>query len=300
MSRADAPRQPVDLDLLADYAAGALDPAAADEVADLVRTDDRWARALEALTRADETVRAELRDLTLADLTMPPDVAARLESALTEAASPSRSNVVSIVAARARRRRLMTGVTAAAATLVLFVCGLAVVKGVYRSETASTSAGGAAQDAGAPAREGQAPPAVKPSPPAGTGSSSALVVAATNGDYTTQDLRQLLDKPAPDYVRDGGPGKTTSDTAAPVAPQPLPLSVPPALSRLAAPDALAACLAALRGPHPGEPALIDYARFEGRPALIIQIRSGTAVTVVAVGEQCGLSGPDELRVATTG
>jgi hypothetical protein len=41
-------------------------------------------------------------------------------------------------------------------------------------------------------------------------------------------------------------------------------------------------------------AVVDFARFEGDPALIMVVRNGAVSTVVAVGPDCGNGGADEL------
>src|ERR1700730_979120 len=71
-----------ELDRLADYLADVLEPADAAEVALLVVDEPRWSVAHQALVTADNTVRTELADLATAGLTMPADVAARLDDAL--------------------------------------------------------------------------------------------------------------------------------------------------------------------------------------------------------------------------
>lgn len=79
-----------------------------------------------------------------------------------------------------------------------------------------------------------------------------------------------------------------------------PNPVPEELRRLQDPQARAACLNAVVGEYGGQVALVDYARFEGRPALVV-IVDGTRLgagkrLVVAVGPDCGIGGAiaDEL------
>jgi hypothetical protein len=76
-------------------------------------------------------------------------------------------------------------------------------------------------------------------------------------------------------------------------------AVPFALDALTMPDRLAACLAAVRAAHPGTVTVLDYARFRSQPALIIVIRQGSGGLVVAVGENCGLTGADEKAAVPT-
>ncbi|MGH3750309.1 MAG: hypothetical protein ACRDT8_23255, partial [Micromonosporaceae bacterium] len=90
-----------------------------------------------------------------------------------------------------------------------------------------------------------------------------------------------------------------------------PLSnVPVELDRLTAPAALSECLNAVRAAALGRPAnpggsasrdgvsLVDYARFEGSPALIVLFSDGVpdrGQTVVVAGPDCGASGADIRR-----
>jgi hypothetical protein len=76
-------------------------------------------------------------------------------------------------------------------------------------------------------------------------------------------------------------------------------AVPFALDALTMPDRLAACLTAVRAAHPGTVTVLDYARFQSQPALIIVIRQGSGGLVVAVGENCGLTGTDEKAAVPT-
>ena len=303
MSRAEG----VDLDRLADYAAGALEATEAADVARLVRTDERWALAHEALVAASGAVRADLRGLAASmPAEMPADVAARIEDALSDAAATSAAHrsVPSLAAARAarqrRRHQVLTGVGAAAATLVLVLCGVAVSRGAFRNQIGATSAGqpnAPAYDRGS--NEGAAPPAVPGPTPAGSDALTGPLVVATGLNYSRQDLSELTAKPAqgplPDFATSVSGGKGSG-------PAEVPLTVrdaaPEPLARLTAPAALANCLTAIRSAHPGVPILIDYARYEGRPALIVSVRSNTSTTVVAVGPDCGLATADQLASAT--
>jgi len=310
MSRADdgagAPApgssyDPVDLDRLADYAAGVLDQTAAAEVERRVRTDDRWARALEALQVADEAVRAELHDLaTSHPVQMPADVASRIEDALREIAPES--SVVSLATARAKRqvghRRFVTGITPAAATLVLVLCGITLVRGGPQND-AATSAGAPAP---AQAENGDRGAGGNPALVTDDGSivAAAVLVVSTGTNYTSQALRTF-----PRYSArvplstDAGQKDSQHPFSEPVVPGAVAQAAPRPLSRLTGKAALAACLKAIRDTHPGAPTVIDYAQYEGRPALIVSVvQTGGPTTVVVVGGSCGLSGPDEITAVT--
>jgi hypothetical protein len=87
-----------------------------------------------------------------------------------------------------------------------------------------------------------------------------------------------------------------SDTSKSVRPE----AVPAELRRLQDPVARAACLNAVVGEYGGQVALVDYARFQGQPALVV-IVDGTRIgagkrLVIAVGPDCGIGGAiaDEL------
>jgi hypothetical protein len=128
----------VDIDRLADYAAGALDRAAAAEVSHLIATRRVWADAYLALVAADAATRADLRSYTRSHLEpMPADVVARLDDAF------GHSGAVPVRAARGeyprviqlersqRRRRLVSFATAAAAAVIV-VAGFGVVSGLIQ------------------------------------------------------------------------------------------------------------------------------------------------------------------------
>ncbi|MFD0595256.1 hypothetical protein ACFQZ4_25305 [Catellatospora coxensis] len=67
------------------------------------------------------------------------------------------------------------------------------------------------------------------------------------------------------------------------------------LSRLSGSgDALTSCFAAIRTVLPGTIAGADFARFEGRPALIVMVDTATGGWWFVAGPQCGQPGPDEL------
>jgi hypothetical protein len=84
---------------------------------------------------------------------------------------------------------------------------------------------------------------------------------------------------------DGGPGRSTPGIA------PEPGTVPPELVRLVGPAARLACLDAVQTVHGGVPVVLDYARFAGRPALIVLLRDSRTGAgrpwVVVVGPGCG-------------
>jgi hypothetical protein len=317
MSRADGA---VELDLLADYAAGVLDPAQAAEVEERLRTEPRWAAAMDALLVADAAVRADLRDL--APPAMPDDVADRIDRALRSAdhdrpgdrrltpvesahrsaadrRPPGRSTSTGPrSAARRRRLRLVTGIGAAAAAVGLALAGLAGLGGGLNSPTSAIPGLGqadTANDGGRGAAEGPQPTSGEGSPVQGE---SGLTVFTSSGNYTAQTLSQLaLKAPGSERPPMAPAPAVTDDTTLWWVPDAVRQAVPPPLARLTDPAALTACLNAIGLTHPGRAVLVDYATYEGRPALLVVVRFGDSATVVAVGPDCGLVGPDELATA---
>jgi hypothetical protein len=70
------------------------------------------------------------------------------------------------------------------------------------------------------------------------------------------------------------------------------------LSRLENPAALSDCVTAILALHPGAAREIDFARFQGSPALIVLVETGTTsgTRTVVVGPECGVGGADEVYV----
>ena len=67
-----------------------------------------------------------------------------------------------------------------------------------------------------------------------------------------------------------------------------------ALARLEDPQALRDCLGAIVTAHGGTASAVDYARFQGRPALIVILATGDRHRIVVAGPACGINGPAEL------
>jgi hypothetical protein len=81
---------------------------------------------------------------------------------------------------------------------------------------------------------------------------------------------------------------------APSQPAGRPTAVPDPLRRLADPDNRAACLKAILARYGGTATLLDYARYQGSPALIVLLDGASKAAgrkwVVAVGPDCGSGG----------
>jgi hypothetical protein len=291
----------VDLDRLADYIGGALD-GTPDEaaVAQLVATDPQWTRTHAALLAADAFVRADLAVLAGEPEPMPDEVVVRLSAALAAepplpgtAAADSRPRLSVLPGGRAAptpsatrgRRRTVIGVAAAASVLGLGAVGLTPTlrgSGAGDAKTAATDLGARA-------------PTPSPSSVGPASGQAATDVHASGSDYTADTLAVLGG--ASIAARGDNSTKTESRPDAPDASSQStgrPTEVPDPLRRLAEPDARAACLKAIVAQYGGTAMLLDYARYQGSPALIVLLDGAQGVVgrkwVVAVGPKCGAGG----------
>jgi hypothetical protein len=317
----------VDFDRLAEYLGGALDgtPAAA-EIEHLVTHDARWREAYAALGAALDRVRNDLGRLGATREPMPADVVGRLEEALragpqavgasaspgsTDDARPAARQPVrrSATAGRAigappasrpardgvgpptRRHRSRgrwtrwAGLTAAAAAVVaLGALGANVLGGRLPSNgDNATSANGGYEGSG---RDDQAPAA-----PSVTAGGVALTVQASGSDYRPDTIATLGRRLAAPARASQSAAEGTADKG--VAPRPAADldAVPGELRRLTDPAELSACLTALITGYraPASVQAVDYARFEGRPAVVVIFADGDGGRwAAAVGPHCGL------------
>lgn len=265
-----------DLDRLADYVAGVLDPAEESTVAALVGDDPAWAAAYDGLVAADTQVGTQLRAAANdADDAMPTDVMARITSAL-DAAGRDRPRAVTRTPWENLRRTLRrhAGVVAlgtAAAALVAVVGGGLVSGALPSGQSKSDSAAGPAMADGSAADR---------SPAVAGGSALAAVpddadlastaVISTDAEYSWATLPLAA-----------GTAYSAAKTAAREVP------VPAALSALSAPDALRACLDAVVAAVGGTPVRAEFARYDGAPALVVILTRTGATSVAAVGPACG-------------
>ncbi|GIE32068.1 hypothetical protein Ait01nite_051130 [Actinoplanes italicus] len=272
----------VDIDLLADYVGGALDGTPDEErVAALVSTDTAWRAAYEALEPGMIAVGAVLREFEPEP--MPDELAARLdemfrtpsaemqnatnETAADERAETVPAKVVDLDSARRRRRRWAAPIAVAAAVIAFAGVG---VNAFLTSETM-----GDAQSAAGSAANSQAEVM--------TDSSAADSVTVRSGtDYNSGTLASAAGK----QTRSSG----SLDSPAPAAGQE-PVTVF-SLDRLSSPDALAECLGEISRENGGVLSfeLVDYARFNGSPAVIVRFSAANGTWVWAVGPECGTSG----------
>lgn len=280
-----------ELDQLADYTVGALAGPEAERIAELVRTDDRWAAAHADLIAAEPLVRTSLQDVAAESLPIPDEVAARIDAALAGAATfnPTARQAGRHPVVPGRRRALRPPVLARVAAGVLALValgGVAVAAGDLLSRSVEPMV--AAEDSGAE-RGGDAGsvPVLAPSapPPAAEGAEflagTRVIVSGTN--YTLENLAELVHQPL----------LTDAETMSSASGE-LDATVDDPLAKLATADPLGQCLAAVRLVHPGEVTAVDFARFNGEPALVVWVRQGNTSTVVAVGPSCGQPGADVL------
>jgi hypothetical protein len=277
----------VDLDRLADFVGGALDGTPdAEAVRHLITSDPVWADAYTALVSADEVVRGQLHDLGSEAPAVPDDVLQRLDAALAGAAPP-RLKVVppvrdELAERRNRRRRWTVGLATAAAVLVCGSIGFTVLRNApMQRDTASSSAGNGAA----------APP--KAAAPA---SSGGTAVFSSGRDYSVDSLRTLgllsgqnVAK-SPNAMQENTGAGDSADAPGPMRAEE-PTAVPSGLAPLDAPDTRAACLNAIVAQYGGTIVIVDYARFQGAPALIVLLDgasfAGGGRGVVVVGPRCG-------------
>jgi hypothetical protein len=295
----------VDLDRLADYVSGALDgtPDAA-AIADLVATDPRWTRAHAALVAADALVRADLAALADRPEPMPDGVMARLDAAFAAEPplpAPAEKPQLSVLpggratttpAAPRRRWRSVVGVAAA-----IVVLGVGAITLVPRLSENSRSSTASQTDAGSAVSEG-APPAIAPNtaPSYASGTSGAPSLNASGSNYTPESLSALGAAAGPAIAAQGDSAKSSRPRALEAPSQgAVPLAaVPEPLRPLAQPDGRDSCVKAILKEYGGTATLLDYAQYQGSPALVVVIDGAHGVPgrrwVVVVGPRCGAGG----------
>jgi hypothetical protein len=287
--------QHVPVDRLAAYAAGDLDATAALDVEAHVLLCADCRAEVDAVNRATAAL------ASLGPVTMPADVAARIEAALAEEAAAPSAPVGDVVPMLPKRRRpSFAGLAAVAAGLALVVAiGVPLVNRAGEDPTATLADG--------------APESVE----------TRRFESGLN--YTNDDIPNVLQlalkgttadrnsaysggAPAPAYEASARPSAqaTAQDTTA-VSGGNAPLSLKMLESDAAR---LAACVAALAESQPSSlgrtPLLLDFARYEGREALVVvfptvlkgELRADR-VDVWVVGARCGITpGDDDVYTFT--
>lgn len=302
----------VDWDLLADHLGGALagTPEGA-RVERLVSTDPSWARAATELSVAMDAVAGDLR--TLPPLTMPVDVAARLDRALATATAP---DVAAAGAPRGRsagesRRPPAHPHPRRRRRVARWGAGLAVAAGVAAFAAIGVNGWepdqvfpGLADNGGADTAGGAAPESFNG---AQVPDETGPLMVATGSDYDATTL--AITEPARPSPRIGPrnlpspphvlPETTPDDT--PASPPPV---VPDPLVRLwSDPAEREECLLMIAyaiQPPPVVIDTVDFASYDGEPALIIWATAGDGSRWAWVsGPDCGaIAGDPDVRFET--
>ncbi len=300
----------VDVDLLADYIGGAL-AGTPDEsvVATLIADDPAWQDAYAELSAGMAAVGAELGRFELEP--MPAELAARLDAMLTspiaeaapipaELAAPPVPHLSAVrgpdavgdgaqgvrdeksperrrgrQAHAARRLRWATPIAIAAGAVAFVGFGLDYLAGRQsNSSDSATSAGAGLADTkaenAAPAAPGQ------------------MQILSTGIDYTATTLTAAPDAQALSAPDAGGASSFEKST-------PRAAAQGDELSRLRPSQALQDCLDAIglaNGSGPISPLTVDYARFDGKPAIVVRFTAGNGLWAWASGPSCGSQSGD--------
>jgi hypothetical protein len=302
----------VDVDLLADYIGGALagtpDEAA---VAGRIAGDPAWRDAYAELSAGMAAVGAELGRWEPEP--MPAELADRLDTLLTspvadpapipaELATPPGPHLSAVRGSGAvddgahgvrekkgrrreahagRRLRWATPIAIAAGVVAFIGFGLDYLSGQHKTADRATSAGAGVADSNA--QEKAAPQAA-----------GGISTLQTGTDYTAATLTMIPGAQALSAPNGGSAG---------VKPQPnRHVAEDAELDRLRAPDALQACLDAI-GQENGlgaiSPTTVDYARYDGKPAIVVRFTAANGSWAWASGASCGTGsgGADTLGKA---
>jgi hypothetical protein len=253
----------LDLDALADVLADGHEPEHLSTCAACRTRLDELAAALPGVTRA-------LADLPLPE--PPADLGDRISAALAREAAPAPANVLPMSRSRSRWLPALAGVAAAAVLVTGAV--LLVNRGDGPARTSSDTASG-----------------------------RGYQINATGTDYTAKDLPGALpgllsgERPE-DRATGAAAGVYGTPQLTPASPLPSPEKDATKQSLAVAPDpladlrttaGLARCLASLTDPSDtGLPLAVDYATFEGTPALVVVLPSSKPdkVDVIVVPAGC--------------
>ncbi|MGW5667332.1 hypothetical protein [Micromonospora sp. NPDC003776] len=309
----------VDHDLLADYVGGALDGTPEQEtVARLVEEDAAWRDAYAELVRALDLVDADLAEWAAGPAPeMPLAVADRITAALAGAgpapaddpplavpgvdrdpAGARRGTVPAQGTGGSRRVRETTrpadgpdrrtgpgrrarrwtriGVPVAVAAASIAAVGLGLSNLVGTGTGSGGGAGLSAQDGGKPAAV----------PRNGTPYRVTAPTMSSGTDYTPERLSGGLSSTlaSPSREKDSRPGLAQGERA----------TAPLGLARLARPGSLDDCLTAIGVEHGAGPItvdLVDYASFQGLPALVVTFVDPAGTRWAwASGPECGVPG----------
>lgn len=274
----------LDLDTLADVLAG---EAGAGDRTHLQSCASCTSRLAE-LQAAEARVVAVLS--TLPPPAVPEDLAERLSAALAGQA-PLRSTGASVSALPAASPRRRTWMPAAAAAVLL-------VSGAGIGWSLVDGAGGGSDDADTAAGAG---PEVVVSASGTDYADPAAVTAALPGVLTQGEVRTFSLEDSAD--RAAGTSGGAADSSAPEgtaraeAQAPAALSAADPLERLRTPDGLADCLAGLQATPdeaPVEPLALDFATYDGEPALAVVLvdPDPAKLSIFVVGPGCAAADAD--------
>lgn len=272
--------QHVPVEQLAAYAAGDLDAAAALEVETHVLLCADCRSDVEAVQRTTSALAA------LPPVPMPAEVAARIDAALEQADRPTGpvGDVLPMLPAKKKRVPSFAGMAAVAA-------GLALVAAIT-VPFATRGGGGADQGAGGTvAME----------------SSARETKRLESGlNYTHAELSGTLRQALAGRAETAG--VTMDDTLKSAPPAAAPSGIEArdgvALALQADPGRLASCIAALAAaqetPEGKVPLVVDFASFDGKPALVVVFPTETRgqvrrdrIDVWVVGPRCGITAGDD-------
>jgi hypothetical protein len=277
----------VDIDLLADYIGGALSGTPDESaVSTLIADDPAWRAAYESLSGGMAAVRAELGRFEAEP--MPADVADRIDEALTT--TPRLTLLIDPdpvperqPAKRSRRMRWVTPIAVAAGTVALVGFSLDYLAGREESQSDSASSAGLADSGDAAARKEAAAPAQ-------ANQAGGFTLLATGTDYSASTLTdmasQALSATASDVPRLPAPDR--GGAAGP-------------LARLHGATALADCLneiAAANAAGPITTQTVDFARFDGAPAIVVRFTAANGAWAWASGPSCGAPGSGAATLAS--
>lgn len=274
------PAPHLDLDALADVLAG---EAGADETAHLRACTSCTSRLAE-LEAAEARVVAVLS--TLPPPAVPDDLADRLTAFLAEqpplepGAAATQASVTALPAASPRRRTWLPA--AAAAVLLVSGAGIGWSLVTGGSDSADESATAGAGPAVTASGTDWADPAAV----------SAALPGVLSGEVGEAFSRQSGDSADSAQAESDGAGGGATDSAQAEADAPAAaMSGADPLERLRTPEGLADCLVGLQATPdeaPVEPLAVDFAAYEGRPALAVVLPDPdpAKLSVFVVGPEC--------------
>jgi hypothetical protein len=282
----------VDIDLLADYVGGALTGTPdEDAVAALIADDPAWQAAYESLSGAMAAVGVELGRFEPEP--MPDDVIARLDAALAAPSTPRLTLVPGDGAhavhqvdetepergskpGRARRLRWATPIAIAAGVIAFVGFGLDYLAGRDSADdSASSTAGGAYAEKDAAA----IPPQLLSS---GIDYSAGMLSTMPAAGSTA-----IEPFATPRSAASGAAPLSATNDKGNAAAEPDPLG------RLHDPTALQECLDAIGAENAGgviSTQSVDFARFDGTPAIVVRFSAADGQWAWAAGADCGTGG----------